>query len=63
MQYQDDQTAQMVKPRGGFSVVWAVIWFILGIFPLIIYLFYHAAKKDKALYLSRSAGRVTATEQ
>ena len=50
--------ASLVKPKG-FSVVWAIVWFILGIFPLFIYIAYYVAKKEPSVYLSAPGAPAT----
>ena len=48
---QTDTTAQLLKPKR-FSFLWAVLWtFVFGV-GLLIYLFYHWAKKEQTLYLT-----------
>jgi uncharacterized BrkB/YihY/UPF0761 family membrane protein len=46
-----ETSAQLVKPKV-FSFVWALIWFLLLGFGLLIYIFYYLAKKDTTVYLS-----------
>jgi ABC-type Fe3+ transport system permease subunit len=48
---QTPRSAQLVKPKK-FSVVWAVIWFVLMILPFVIYLLYYASKRDQQVYLT-----------
>lgn len=44
-------TAQLVRPKV-FSRVWAFVWFLMLGVGLIVYLFWHASKRDKQLYLT-----------
>jgi uncharacterized BrkB/YihY/UPF0761 family membrane protein len=48
-----DRSAQLVKPKE-FSFIWALIWFLLLGFGVLIYIFYYMAKKDSVVYLSLS---------
>lgn len=48
---QTETTANLVMPKK-FSFWWALLWFLLGIFPLVIYVIYYANKKDRSLFLS-----------
>lgn len=47
---QTDTTAQLVKPKH-FSLLLALLFLILWIFPLIIYIFYYISKKDELIYI------------
>lgn len=48
---QTDTTAQLLKPKK-FSFLWAILWtFFFGV-GLLIYLFYHWAKKEETIYLT-----------
>lgn len=59
---QTDTTAQLVKPKK-FSLFWAVVWFLLAVFPFIIYLLWYAAKKDETVYLEVTpTGRIRRTK-
>lgn len=48
---QTPRTAQLIKPKK-FSVIWAVIWFVLMLLPFVIYLLYYVAKRDQQVYLT-----------
>lgn len=48
---QTDTTAQLVKPKS-LSCLLAVVLFILGVVPLILYLIYYMASKDSQVYLT-----------
>jgi hypothetical protein len=51
--------AQLMKPKR-FSVVWALLWFLLFGFGLLIYIVYFLAKSQPTVYLSvDTAGRLT----
>jgi hypothetical protein len=55
---QTDTTTQLLKPKK-FSLLWAVFWFLVLVFGLIIYLFYYLAKKDEQIYIEvTAAGKV-----
>ena len=59
---QTDTTAQLLKPKK-FSLLWAVFWFLILVFGLIIYLFYYLAKKDEQIYIEVTAtGKVITRE-
>lgn len=47
---QTARSAQLVKPKK-FNIMWAIIWFVLAIVPLLIYLLYYAFKWDHQVYL------------
>ena len=56
-------TAQLVKPKE-FSLVWALLWFLLFGIGLLVYVFYYAAKKDEGVYLQvDDYGNMTVTRQ
>ncbi len=58
VQSQTDTTAQLIK-RKKFSLLWAIIWFLLAVFPFVIYLIWYAAKRDESAYLTvDETGRV-----
>jgi hypothetical protein len=46
-----ETSAQLVKPKA-FSFIWALIWFLLLGFGVLIYIFYYMAKKDTVVYLT-----------
>lgn len=48
---QTARSAQLIKPKK-FSVVWAVIWFVLMLLPFVLYLLYYAGKRDQQVYLT-----------
>lgn len=48
---QTTRTAQLVKPKKSASF-WAIVWFTLAIFPLLIYLLYYSFKWDHRVYLT-----------
>lgn len=48
---QTDTTAQLVKPKS-FSCLLAVVLFLLGVVPLIIYLLFYLASKDQQVYIT-----------
>jgi len=57
---QTETSAQLIKPKQ-FSLIWALLWFLLFGIGLIVYIIYYAAKKDKAVYLTITAeGKVQA---
>jgi hypothetical protein len=58
---QTETTAQLVKPKV-FSFGAALIALILGVFPLLIYLFVYAAESDRQLYLRLADGKVIETK-
>jgi len=51
---QTQWTCQLVRPKK-FSLIWAVIWFLLMLFPFILYLLYYAGKRDEQVYLTITA--------
>ena len=53
--------AQMRKPKQ-FSLVWAVLWFLLLGFGLLIYLFYYIAKKEQLIYIRVQDGALSVTK-
>jgi uncharacterized protein YuzE len=46
---QTDTTAQLLNPKK-FSLLWAVLWFLLFGVGILIYLFYYLAKRDEQIY-------------
>jgi len=46
-----DTTAQLVKPKH-FSLIIALICFLLAVFPFILYLLIYMASKDETVYIS-----------
>lgn len=57
---QTETSAQLVKPKR-LSIVWALIWLIVGMgLGLILYLLYYVSKRDKQVYLTVTEGRVSA---
>lgn len=42
---------QLRKPKH-FSFGWALLWFVLAIFPFVVYLLWHWSKKDRYVLLS-----------
>jgi hypothetical protein len=59
---QTETTAQLLKPKN-FSLLWAVFWFLIFVFGLIIYLFYYLAKRDDQIYIEVTAtGKVITRE-
>jgi ABC-type Fe3+ transport system permease subunit len=58
---QTTRSAQLVKPKK-FSIMWAIVWFTLAIFPLLIYLLYYGFKWDHRVYLTvDEEGHITQT--
>jgi uncharacterized membrane protein YvbJ len=56
-------SAQLVKPKK-FSLVWAILWFLLFGVGLLIYVFYYLSKKDEGVYLQvDDYGNITETHQ
>ena len=56
---QTETTAQLVKPKV-FSCFWAIVWFLLAVFPFIVYIILYAAKRDNQIYIQvQPDGRVT----
>ena len=35
-----------------FSIIWALIWFVIAVFPFIIYIIYYVFKWDQRVYLT-----------
>jgi len=59
---QTETTANLVMPKK-FSFWWALLWLLLGIFPVIIYIIYYLNKQDRSLFLSVDAsGNISATD-
>jgi hypothetical protein len=55
--------AQLVKPKE-FSLVWALVWFLLCGVGVLIYVFYYASKRDEGVYLQvDDYGNTTLTHQ
>ena len=50
VQAQTEYTAQLVKPKT-FSILWAIVWFLLFGVGLLVYLIYYLAKSDKLVYI------------
>ena len=40
-------TVIQLKETKRFSLLWGIIWFLLGGFPLIVYIIYYLSRKDK----------------
>lgn len=57
---QTETSAQLVKPKV-FSLVWAILWFLVAVVGLIVYLIYYASKRDKTVYLTVVDGTVRAS--
>ncbi len=56
---QTDTTAQLVKPKK-FSLLWALLWFLLFGIGLIIYLIWYWSRRDQTVYLEVSpTGKIT----
>jgi hypothetical protein len=51
VQSQTETSANLVMPKK-FSFWWALLWFLLGVFPLIIYVIYYANKQDRSMFLT-----------
>ena len=47
---QSESAAYLVKGKK-FSIIWALIWFVLAIFPFVIYLLYYTFKWNHRVYL------------
>lgn len=47
---QSESAAHLVKAKK-FSIIWALIWFVLAVFPFVIYLLYYVFKWDHRVYL------------
>jgi hypothetical protein len=55
--------AQLVKPKV-FSLVWALVWFLLCGVGVLVYVFYYASKRDEGVYLQvDDYGNTTLTHQ
>ena len=54
---QTETSAQLVKPKG-FSLMWALLWFLLLGIGLLVYIFYYVSKKDQTVYLYVEDGKV-----
>lgn len=54
---QRDNSVQLVKPKK-FSLFWGLFWFILAVFPFIIYLIIYLAKKDETIYIKLTHGNL-----
>lgn len=53
---------QLRKPKH-FSFGWALLWFVLAVFPFVVYLLWHWAKRDRYVYLTLNAdGSVTSSD-
>lgn len=48
---QTPTTAQLVKPKE-FSAVWAILWFLLCGFGVLVYIFYYMGQSDTTIHLS-----------
>jgi hypothetical protein len=48
---QSESAAYLVKAKK-FSIIWALIWFVIAVFPFIIYLIYYVFKWDHRVYLT-----------
>ncbi len=56
---QTETTAQLVKPKN-FSLLWALLWFLLFGIGLIIYLIWYWSRRDQTVYLEVSPmGKIT----
>jgi hypothetical protein len=51
---QTTTTAQLVKPKE-FSAIWAVLWFLVFGFGVLVYIFYYMGKRDTIVHLSLNA--------
>jgi hypothetical protein len=59
---QTETTANLVMPKK-FSFWWALLWFVLGVIPLIIYVIYYANKQDRSMLLSvDEVGNITVAD-
>jgi len=47
---QTETTAQLLKPKT-FSLLWALLWFLLAGIGLLVYLIWYWAKRDETVYL------------
>ena len=47
---QSESAAHLVKNKK-FSIIWALIWFVIAVFPFVIYLIYYVFKWDHRVYL------------
>lgn len=62
VQTQTETSANLVMPKK-FSFWWALLWFLLGVFPLIIYVIYYANKQDRSMFLTvDEAGNITVSD-
>jgi ABC-type Fe3+ transport system permease subunit len=48
---QTTRSAQLVKPKK-FNIIWAIIWFVLAVFPFFIYLLYYTFKWDHQVIMT-----------
>ena len=48
----ESETGVQLRRPKHFSFGWAVLWFVLGIFPMVVYLLWHWAKKDRHAFIS-----------
>ena len=48
---QTGSAAQLVRPKV-FEFGWALLWFLLIAFGVLVYIFYYLSKKDETVYLS-----------
>ena len=47
---QSESAAYLLKNKK-FSIMWALIWFVIAVFPFVIYLIYYVFKWDHRVYL------------
>ena len=60
---QTENTAQLIKPKQ-FSLLAAIILFLIYIIPFLLYLLYHLAQKDKTVYLVvNEKGKISVTDE
>ncbi len=48
---QSELAAYLEKPKK-FSVIWGIIWFVIAVFPFVIYLLYYMFKWEHRVYLT-----------
>ncbi|HEV2034223.1 MAG TPA: hypothetical protein VGU71_08495 [Candidatus Dormibacteraeota bacterium] len=57
---QSELAAHLVKAKK-FSIIWAIIWFVIAVFPFVIYLIYYMFKWEPGLPHSRPRHRKSRT--
>ena len=54
---QTEMSAQLVRPKK-FSVIWALLWFLVFGIGLLVYILYYMAKPSGSIYLFVENGQV-----